>query len=190
MGSVRRRGGAVRVSLDGGEAAFLLSLVSQVISLLAGPTPGPATGGDPLDSLVGLPTEPVAQPTDPALLRLLPDAYNDDDEAATEFRRLTDAGLRATKRARLERILADFTDPSSRQRDGGVKLELHDDAVEAWLPALTDLRLTLGTRIGVTDDIDEQRDSAEVGSPRYAELAAYDWLAWLQDAMVQALLRG
>jgi Domain of unknown function (DUF2017) len=26
-----------------------------------------------------------------------------------------------------------------------------------------------------------------VDSPRYAEIATYDWLSWLQDAMVRAL---
>ena len=37
------------------------------------------------------------RPDDPALARLLPDAYADDDEASAEFRRFTERTLRETK---------------------------------------------------------------------------------------------
>ena len=52
---------------------------------------------------------PVETPRDPALLRLLPDGYRNDDDAAGEFRRLTESGLRATKRAALQRLVDDLT---------------------------------------------------------------------------------
>ena len=64
---------------------------------------------------------------------------------------------------------------------------IDEAAVEAWLPALTDLRLAFGTRIGVTEDIDAERAEVLEGSLRHAELAAYDWMSWLQDAIVRGL---
>jgi hypothetical protein len=61
--------------------------------------------------------------------------------------------------------------------------------VQAWLPAITDLRLVFGTRLGVTEDFDDERAIVSEDSLRAAEIAAYDWLSWLQDEIVEALLR-
>jgi hypothetical protein len=186
MGSVRRRGDRVRVSLQAGEVTLLLSLTSQVLELLGDADP-PPDGGDSLQELLGVTLDPVETPRDPALLRLLPNAYRDDDEAAGEFRRLTEADLRATKRGALTQIVTDLVASESQQRGGSVRLDLEAAAAAGWLPALTDVRLALGTRIGVTEDMEDERMSLPVDSPRYAEIATYDWMSWLQDAMVRAL---
>jgi hypothetical protein len=130
---------------------------------------------------------PVDTPEDPIVRRLLPDAYREDSEASDEFRRLTDADLRAGKRQGLSQITADLTGPDAASRGGGVRLDLDESQVSAWLPALTDVRLAFGTKIDVTEDMDEERMTLSVDSPRYAEIATYDWLSWLQDAMVRAL---
>lgn len=188
MAAVRRRGDRVRVSLDSVEVSLLMLLSSQVVELLAEPSAPDSVGDDdPLEDLLDAAVEPVEAPKDPALRRLLPDAYRDDDAAAEEFRRLTDADLRAAKRNGLSQITTDLSAPGVAQRNGSVRLDLDEDAAAAWLPALTDIRLTLGTRMDVTEDMDEERMSLPVDSPRYAEIATYDWLSWLQDAMVRAL---
>jgi hypothetical protein len=195
---VRRRGGRVRVSLESAEVALLLHLSAQVADLLGDPSDTDAAAGalgddpanadvDPLEQLIDTAPEPIAAPDDPVVHRLLPDAYRDDTEAAGEFRRLTDADLRAAKRRGLSQITADLTGAESVQRGGAVRLELDEEQASAWLPALTDIRLALGTRMDVTEDMDEERMELPVDSPRYAELATYDWLSWLQDAMVRAL---
>jgi Domain of unknown function (DUF2017) len=210
VASVRRRGRRVRVQLDDEEVAILAMLTEQVLALLddgdassaqaepvgadiADPDAAePATASDDeaasLETLLGASTGPVETPRDPALLRLLPDAYRNDDDAAEEFRRLTEAGLRATKRTALQRLLDDLASAGSPQKDGGIRYDLDHAATEAWLPALTDLRLVFGTRIGVTDDFDDERAIVEEDSLRYAEIAAYDWMSWLQDAIVRALI--
>jgi hypothetical protein len=190
----------VRVALEPAEVALLLYLSAQVADLLAeSPRSGESEGTpedgsadadvdvDPLEQLIDTTLEPVDTPEDPVVRRLLPDAYRDDTEAAGEFRRLTDADLRAAKRRGLSQITADLTAPESVQRGGVVRLELDEEQASAWLPALTDVRLALGTRIDVTEDMADERMELSVDSPRYAEIATYDWLSWLQDAMVRAL---
>jgi hypothetical protein len=190
MGSVRRRGDRVRLSLEAAEVALLTFLIAQVLDLLADASAeGADDPADPesIEKLLDDSFEPVETPEDPVLLRLLPDAYRDDSDAAGEFRRLTEADLRATKRNGLSQIVTDISTAGVPHHRGGVRLDLDDDAAAAWLPALTDVRLALGTRIGITDDMDDERATMPVDSPRYAEIATYDWVSWLQDAMVRAL---
>jgi hypothetical protein len=195
MSSVRRHGDNIAVSLDAVEADLLASLVSQVLELLSDPpTSAPDTQSDSdsdspsLEQLLDASTTPVDAPQDPVLARLLPDAYRDDPEAAREFRRLTDSDLRAAKRAGLGQVLADLATGGSGSSTGDVLVKVDAPAgATTWLYALTDVRLAFGTQIGVTDDIDDERESLEPGSQRYAEIAIYDWLAWLQESIVHAL---
>jgi hypothetical protein len=132
---------------------------------------------------------PVDTPADPVLHRLLPDGYRNDDGAAGEFRRLTESSLRSAKRGALQRVVADLSSPGAQQPDGGVTLDINADAAQSWLPALTDVRLAFGTRLGITEDMELERAAAEAGSLQYAQLAVYDWLSWLQDKMVRAISR-
>ena len=111
---------------------------------------------------------------DPALARLFPNAYPDDDEAAAEFRRYTRDGLVERKSANSGLISAALTAAP----DDGRLTVLRDDA-EQWLPALTDLRLVLAERLGIHHDDDPLPEN---------ELAdVYQWLGELQWALVEAL---
>ncbi|MEO6116497.1 MAG: DUF2017 family protein [Pseudolysinimonas sp.] len=111
---------------------------------------------------------------DPALARLFPNAYPDDDEAASEFRRYTRDGLVERKSANSGLISAALMASS----DEGRLTVIRDDA-EHWLPALTDLRLVLAERLGIQQDDDPLPNS---------ELAdVYQWLGELQWALVEAL---
>jgi Domain of unknown function (DUF2017) len=188
MGSVRRRGGRVRVSLEPAEISILTFLSNQVVELLDEQVTSRAAPEteQSIDELLDATLTPVEPPTDPVLRRLLPDAYREDDNAAEEFRRLTEADLRAGKREGLSQIATDLS-AGVPQRGGGIRLDLDDEAAAAWLPALTDIRLAVGTRLDVTEDMDDERMHLPVDSPRYAEIATYDWLSWLQEAMVRAL---
>jgi hypothetical protein len=184
MGSVRRKGQLVRVTLELDEVALLRNLVAQVLALL---DPGELTAGaDPLEQFVGLSSAAVDAPTDPALQRLLPDAYSGDDEAAGEFRRLTDSDLRTTKRLALQQIL-DSLDLAEPTRSGAMRVGLEEGAATSWLPALTDVRLALASRLEIDEGVDEERLVVEPGTARYDEIALYDWLSWLQDALVRAV---
>jgi hypothetical protein len=183
MSKVRRYRGIVRVTLEPAEQALLHSLVGQVVALLEPPLgTGSSRTGDELEAIVGMSSDAVDPPDDPALRRLLPDAYRDDDERAAEFRRFTDADLRAAKTTALGRILAEVSPTDTQQR-----IDLDDDAAVAWLHGLNDVRLTLGTRLDIGEDIAAERAALSPGDPRYNEIAIYDWLSWLQEMLVDAV---
>ena len=106
---------------------------------------------------------------DEALARLFPAAYRDDPEAAAEFEQLTGPSLAEGKVAALRRMEA----TAGEERLGA------EDA-QAWLTALNDVRLVLGTRLGVTEDPAEH----DLTHPGYA---VYAWLTWLQSELIEAL---
>lgn len=111
---------------------------------------------------------------DPALARLFPNAYPDDDEAAAEFRRYTRDGLVERKTANSGLISAALMASSD-----GDRITVARDDAEHWLPALTDLRLVLAERLGIHRD-DDPIPANELGD-------VYEWLAELQGALVEAL---
>jgi hypothetical protein len=76
--------------------------------------------------------------------------------------------LRERHRAALETLAA------------GARAERVDAGeVYAWMTALTQLRLVLGTRLGVTEDTIPPEDD-----PAYA---VYSYLSWLQEEGIDAL---
>jgi hypothetical protein len=170
----KRRRGAVTADLDPGEAGLLTALAEDLLSLLG---EGEPVADDPLAAMVGMSAGPVAPPEDPALARLLPDAYADDDEAASEFRRFTEHDLRGGKRANAGTVLTTLVPLLGR----GGRLSLDRDQVDAWLGTLNDLRLVLGTRLDVTDDteLDVPEDD-----PHAQALLVYGWLGWLQESLL------
>jgi Domain of unknown function (DUF2017) len=109
---------------------------------------------------------------DSAVQRLFPAGYRDDPDAAAEFSRYTRAGLVETKSANAGALGAAILDS-----DGTI--ELTDEAAERWLPVLTDLRLIIAERIGITADEDPVPDD-ELGE-------VYHWLAELQTYLIEAL---
>ena len=170
----KARGAMVTAGADEIEALVLRQCVGELLELL-----GEADRDqDPLAALVGMPTGDVAPPADPALARLLPDAYAEDPAAATEFRRYTDADLRAGKRAAARTVLATVA-------EGGGEVLLDRDQADAWLGCLNDLRLVLGTRLEVTEQTD--LDELQPDDPRVQPLQVYGWLAYLQESLLSCL---
>ena len=158
------------------EVAVLRRCVDDLLALLG---PAGEDDQDPLAALVGLPASDAERPADPALARLLPDAYGDDEAASTEFRRFTEDDLRAGKRAAAATVLATLP-------EDGARLLLDRDAADAWLRCLNDLRLVLGTRLEVTEDTDP--DALAEDDPRRQALHVYGWLGWMQESLLQCLL--
>jgi hypothetical protein len=114
-----------------------------------------------------------AAPEDPALRRLFPHAYEDErDEAA--YRELVGNELLEGRRRSLQ-VLAETAEAE----------RLTGEQAQAWLTALNDLRLVLGTSLEVDDDtlLEELADD----DPRAPELALYAYLSWLQEQLVEAL---
>jgi hypothetical protein len=186
MAGFRRSTGGVTARFARPEAAIIRDLVGQVVELMdpdeAGPgEAAPAPELDELEAMVAMTdSAEVETPDDPVLARLLPDAYRDDPEAAHEFRKYTESSLRSAKLGCAQTVLA--TLPA-----GGGKVRLSSDEAEAWLRSLNDVRLALGVRLGVTDDFDERADDVRADDPRFAYVQVYQWLAFIQGSLVEAL---
>jgi hypothetical protein len=172
----RRRAGTT-ADLDPGEAGLLAALAEDLLGLLG---EGSSQDEDPLAAVVGLSSGPLPLPEDPALARLLPNAYADDDHAAAEFRRFTEHDLREGKRTGAGTVLATLAPLLA---DGG-RLVLDRDEVDAWLGTLNDLRLVLGTRLEVTEDTPLE---APDDDPRAQALLVYGWLGWLQESLLSCI---
>ncbi|HEY8456957.1 MAG TPA: DUF2017 domain-containing protein [Actinopolymorphaceae bacterium] len=180
------RHGVVAATFAAEEIHILRGLIGELIELIrdeAAPTSEPPE--DTLAALVGHlgPSEP---PDDAVLARLFPSAYTDDDEAAAEFRRFTEHGLRDGKVKNAETVLETLGDPRFSDR---VTVSLKPDEVEAWLRTLTDLRLALGTRLGVEQDDEERWEKLPENDRRRQVYGVYIWLGWLQESLVNAISR-
>jgi hypothetical protein len=173
-----RDGQDVRADVAEVERQLLGQLAEELLGLVA----PAAASDDPLAAMVGLPAGDVNRPDDPVLQRLLPDAYADDDGAAADFRRYTDAELRATKRAHATVVLETVLETLP---PGGGALVLDREQADAWLGALNDMRLALGTSLGVTEDTDE--DDFPDDHPARQALEVYGWLGWLQESLLSCL---
>ncbi len=175
----RRTRAGVSVTFDVDEAGLLSRLIDELLELLDD-SDAPTVEEDPLARSVGIGTASKL-PGDPALARLFPDAYADDPEGAAEFRRYTEAGLREGKRADARAVQVGLA------QAGGKQL-LDPELAQAWLRTLNDLRLTIGTRLEVTQDMDEASfDSWADEDPRKPVFAVYSWLGWLQEMLVRSL---
>ncbi|GGU98577.1 hypothetical protein GCM10010182_14080 [Actinomadura cremea] len=189
MADVRRTREGVRVRLAAEEAGLLHSLMEQMLALIGEAPPGSAEKDpdDPLSS-IGIAAEAV-KPDDPVLARLFPDAYGDpgaepggdEAEAAGDFRRYTELGLRDGKREAATAVLKALP-------GGGGTVVLDDERAQAWLRALNDVRLALGTRLDISEEWYEEAGHLDRNDPRTPMFAAYDWLTMLQESLVQALL--
>jgi hypothetical protein len=175
----RTRGGGVRVSFDETEAAIIRGLLDELMELLD-EEDSPPIESDPLAAQLGIGTATKA-PDDPVLARLFPDGYSGDDEASSDFRRYTEHGLREGKRASARTVLATLDVVGRSQR-------LTPDQAQAWLTTLNDLRLAIGTRLGVTEDWDHDISELAADDPRRYPYAVYDHLTYLQETLVQALM--
>jgi Domain of unknown function (DUF2017) len=205
MAGFRHTSGGATARFAAGQAAIIRDLVGQVVELIGeqaqadetalGPedvaTASPGwredgqVGADELAAMTGMsdstgPADHAGLPDDPVLARLLPDAYSNDPEASGEFRRYTEQGLRSGKAAAARTVLA--TLPPS-----GGRVRLTEPEAQAWLRALNDVRLALGTRLGVTDDFDDEVADMGPDDPRSAYVGVYQWLAFLQESLVRAL---
>jgi hypothetical protein len=181
MAGFRRTPDGVTARFARPEAAIIRDLVEQVVELVE-PMP-PASEADELAAMVGMTDgtlDDAVLPDDPVLARLLPDAYRDDPDAAKEFRRFTESGLRSAK-VQSAQTLLDTLPPT------GGRVRLSAPQAEAWLRSLNDVRLALSVRLGVTDDFDGLDDDVDPDDPRYAYVQVYQWLAYIQGSLVAAL---
>ncbi|MBA3268150.1 MAG: DUF2017 family protein [Acidimicrobiia bacterium] len=114
--------------------------------------------------------------TDPARNRLFPVAYPDDDDRQTEYRLLASGELLDSHLA----ALATLEETVDAER-------LDADAVYAWMRALNEVRLVLGTRLEISEEGDERPSAGD--DPQAQAFAIYDYLTWLQGEIIETLSR-
>jgi len=124
---------------------------------------------------------------DDARARLFPRAYLDptEEQSEDEWQELVHPELLRDRLDALARVV-DALGGASTNRRGVVVVELGPDDLPALLGVLNDARLTLGTRLGVTDEMD--LSDFDASDPRAPVLAAYSWLTYLEGELVEALL--
>lgn len=113
---------------------------------------------------------------DPAVARLFPPAYREDRDAEreAEFRLLAGDELRTSHMA----ALTTLEESADAER-------LDEDQLLAWMRAINEIRLVMGTRLDVTEEGDER--PTDVSDPRAPAFAVYDFLTWLQGEIIDAM---
>ncbi|MFF7683313.1 DUF2017 family protein [Microbacterium sp. NPDC007973] len=154
----------VVLEISGLEALHLAGIVGQFRDLLAG----------------------SRTDDDPAVARLMPDAYPDDEAASREFRRLTGGDLieRRSQDAAtvLQTLGGDGGEPTpAGDPDATIAVALGEGEALAWMRTLSAVRLVLATRLGIQDEDDHQPDD-----PRFG---VYDWIGYRLDGLMAALER-
>ncbi len=147
-----RPDGTVSARISRDEALLLQNLASQVSALLRD-----------------------GNGADPAIVRMVPDAYPGDEAASAEFRRYTSSGLIERKVANADIMLMSLSDAIE---TGAVQLDAQE--AQSWLRSLTDIRLTLASRLGIETDDQEPTEDTVLQD-------LYDWLGYLQNSLVEAV---
>ena len=112
---------------------------------------------------------------EPHLRRLFPTAYNEDPERDREYQQLARDELLSRRLAALDATIATAEAE-----------ELDAAGLGAWMGAINDLRLVIGTALDVSED-DGPFDRAD---PRAGDRAVYAHLTGLLDDVVDALADG
>jgi hypothetical protein len=218
----RREGDHLVAEVDPGEREVLATVVADVAELLGGgrleerDAAGTRAGADAAPAM-RLRLDPLPTPDDPAVHRLLPDASRDDADVAAEFRRLTEDDLRQQKIDRLAELFDaltaedDAADPHEEPADDTRRarrayrarhrtevVRVPRDRGPALAATLTDVRLVLGERLGVTDEAASDALEREVvrgrpdddGAAQARQYLGSVFLAlgWWQETLTACLL--
>ena len=117
---------------------------------------------------------------DDGLRRLFPPAYTkeEDKDQDMEYRVVKGDELLESHQGALALL-----------RETAANERLTPDEAYAWMQALNQLRLVLGTRLGVTEEGDELIGLAE-DDPLFHGFVLYDYLTHLQGELIDALESG
>ncbi|NNN18269.1 MAG: DUF2017 family protein [Acidimicrobiaceae bacterium] len=110
----------------------------------------------------------------PTAQRIFPVAYRNSPEMEMDYQNLTREPLTNHHRDSLAVFEKSLSKP-----------ELTEDEVLAWMCALNDMRLILGTAL----DISEEHATPEENEPNYEGYVVYDLLTYLQGVLIEEIQR-
>lgn len=110
---------------------------------------------------------------DPGLRRLFPTAYAEDPERDREYQQLVRDDLADRRRATVDIVLATLDET-----------RLTEEQLLAWMGAVNDLRLVLGTRLDVSEESELVPAHDDPDAPL---LVLYGYLGFLLETIVEAL---
>jgi hypothetical protein len=119
--------------------------------------------------LTGLDTD------DPVIDRLFPATYEDAAEEAS-FQALVGDDLVKQKLEALDAV-------STSLGALGSEVDLEGELLHTWLACLTDLRLAIGTRLEVDEDV--MAADVDPNDPNARPLAVLHWLGWIQEGILR-----
>jgi hypothetical protein len=109
---------------------------------------------------------------DPSTVRLFPPAHQHDPDAEAEYRSLVGEDLLDGRRSALATVRETLDKPT-----------LDAAQLASWLGVVNDLRLVLGTELGVTAETSE--DPPDEGDPAYRHWVEYLYLTWIEGQLVE-----
>lgn len=155
---------SVTISMAWIEGRNLVQLIDEFLALVSGPR-------DDVDA---------------ALTRLTPTAYPDDDAAAAEFRRGTEADLLDRRRSDALAMRDDLhefdSEDDSRDALASHEIQVSQVGIDPWLRTLTAIRLVVASRLGIDRD-----DRHDVDDPRFH---VYDWLGYRLEDLIRRADEG
>lgn len=113
----------------------------------------------------------VADSDDEGLRRLFPPGYANDAERDAEYQALVRDEL-------LDKRLAAIDTLETTAR----ATSLTEEEIDAWMGSINDLRLVLGTRL----DVSEEMDAVPPDDPRAPGLSLYHYLTYLLAQLIHA----
>ena len=174
-GFQRTATGRVVLRVDDVERGLLMSVARQVMDLVQPAEVSPDQ--DPLAAQLGWVNGDVGISDDPAVARLLPDAYDDPDDAR-DFRRFTENDLRQSKMQHALTVVEEI-------ERSGEKVSV--TSTDSWLRLLNDARIAIGTRIQISENNHEELAGLPDDDPRSGLFHVYDWLTFLQESLVRCM---
>ena len=170
-------------ALEPHEVALLKNMATSIQEMLDDRQAG--SPSDPLEEITGIRTGNPKPPEDATLSRLLPGFVKDPqagretaEESNSVLRSLHEPAIIDAKIVAAQRLLATLP-------EGGGQLELSEDDAQAWIAAINDIRLALGTMLGIGP---EMPDRLPAGHPMAIHLEVYGWLTVLQEYLVLGLM--
>jgi hypothetical protein len=142
--------------LDEAEADLLRGLTAEMETLLT-------TEGGEGDAVVD---------------RLFPDAYESPEDEST-FREMVGDDLHRHK----VEALAEVRDALGKR--GAASIRFSDGDPGTWLTVLTDLRLAIGTTLGVTEETMSQ--DLDLDQSTNQPLLVLHWLGWVQESILREI---